>query len=148
MNIEPATLPQIRRARDGRMVLIDADAGGIAEQMRRIDPKLKLRYSEAGEYYVVYVEEQRPDGRVDQHLVFTAQECDGRIIRRLEQIDSHGRSGYDYVRELEKAQQEQKESVMEKFRQAAREHGPELYHALRRDLGVKDRIFVPRSVGR
>lgn len=125
------------------MVLVEADVGGVAAALQRIDQGLKLRYSEGGQYWCVEYESK--DGR-EHYLILTAQECDHRIVHRLHEIDGHGRSGYDYVKELESASVERKQKAIERFRNHIAEHGAEAQHALRRDLGIKNKIFVPRSV--
>ena len=145
MLVEPAHIDQVRRAKNGAMVHIPADAGGVAEELRRIHPALKLRYSEAGEYWAVFHESE--DGR-DTYLILTAQDCDHRICERIRFIDSQGRSGYDYARELETASREVKDRAARRFREQIEQHAELAAHALRRDLGAryKGRAFIPREV--
>jgi hypothetical protein len=135
MDIEPASLTQIARGRDGKVVAIDDDVSGIAQQLKEIDPQLKLRYSEAGEYFAVY-----HDGPEESYLVTTAQELDGRILQRIRKVAS-GR--YDYVAELDaldaRAERERDRAFSEQMGEAHQQ----LKHALQKDLGSKPKIYVP-----
>ena len=155
MRVEPAHVDQIRRASDGRMVLIDADAGGVAADLRSIDPGLKVRFGENGNppFWAVYHESR--DGR-ETHLVTTAQAyqtasgvwtgLDQRIVDRVREVDSHGRSGYDYAREVERQNERARESNRAVFRERAGEIAEHAAHAIRKDLGSTAKAFIPRSV--
>jgi hypothetical protein len=135
MDIEPASLTQIARGRDGKVVAIDDDVSGIAQQLKEIDPQLRLRYSEAGEYFAVYCETPQ-----ETYLVTTAQELDGRILQRIRKVAS-GR--YDYVAELDaldaRAERERDRAFSEQMGEAHQQ----LKHALQKDLGSKPKIYVP-----
>src|SRR5271169_1619448 len=108
MDIQPASVDQLRVGTDGKLVEISADSGGVAESIQRLDPCLRLRYAESSDCYIVYRVHRHgqpcrdDDPERTEELVLTAQECDQRIVKRLEFIDSQGRSGYDYAAELEK----------------------------------------------
>jgi hypothetical protein len=154
MDVSPASIDQIGRLADGRLVTITADAGGVADSIRRIDPCLRLRYSESGDCWIVYrIHRQgqpcaEDDPERTEELVLTAQECDQRIVKRLEFIDPQGRGGYDYAEELEKsalrARDRQRESRMERYGEVAEQTA----YALRKDLGLgpyRGRIFKPRE---
>ena len=54
MRIEPANIEQIRQAYDGVMHIIPAEAGGVAADLKRIDPGLVVRFSERGECWIVF----------------------------------------------------------------------------------------------
>lgn len=123
------------------MVLVPADVGGVAQELQRIDRSLKLRYSERQDYWAVYTESD--DGR-ETHLVLTAKECDHRIVKRVQEIDSHGRSGYDYAQALEHAALERRRLAKQRFDEQVGEAGELAAHAVRKDLGLryKGRIFT------
>ncbi len=145
--IEPATVQQIREGRDGRMHLIESDAGSLVMRMRELDPNLRLRYSEAGDYYVVYYrKDDEPEGTGE--LVATYKECDDRIVKDLERIAWENRQpGYSYAEELEKRDKEAEKKFNHKQREAIGEKGERLAHALRKDLGkTGHKIFVPSDV--
>jgi hypothetical protein len=157
MRIEPAHIEQIRRARDGRMVLVSADAGGVADDLAKIDPGLKVRFAEAGQppYWVVFWES--PDGR-NTELVLTAQAyqnnsgvwegLDQRIVKRVQEIDPHGRGGYDFAKEVEAQNRNATQARRRAFTERIAPTAELAAHALRKDLGqrYRGRAFVPRDV--
>lgn len=136
-------MAQLAKARDGRMVAIDDDVGGIAQRIREIDPGLCLRYSEPGECFVVYHVQEVAPGRTRERLVTTSTTCDGRLLQRIERIAS---DSYDLVAELDRIDAEADRHQAERFADHVGELGKRLAHALRKDLGIrKDRIVVPRG---
>lgn len=134
------------------MVEISDDVGGVAADLKQIDPHLKVRFAEAGNppFFAVY--EESDDGR-STHLVLTARAyqtasgtwagLDQRVVHRVMEI---GSSTYDFAAEIVKqntaADRAQKDRRAETL-------GPILEHgafALRKDLGATNRVYVPRSV--
>lgn len=139
--IKAATIDQFRKGQDGRMHLIDADAGGVVARMQRIDPGLRLRYSEAGDYYVVYW----TDGEKEE-LVATYQELDQRIAEDLERIEHMQRQpGYSYAEELDKKDAEAKKKAEQAQSEALGDAGEKLAHAIRKDKGVP-RVFISKGL--
>ena len=141
--IEAATVDQVRQGRDGRTHLIDSDAGGLVIQMQEIDPNLRLRYSEAGDYYVVYYE-----GKNGTELVATYKECDDRIVKDLQRIAWENRQpGYSFADELDKADKKAEAEFDKKQFEKVGEKGEELAFAMRNALGKNDhKIFVKRDI--
>lgn len=154
MKIQPASIDQVRVAADGRLVTVTADAGGVAENLRRLDPCLRLRYSETADCWIVYRVHRNGESCGDddpdrtEELVLTAQECDHRIIDRLEYIDSEGRGGYDYAKALEDGRRDRERRDRERFHEQIGQTAEQAAHALRRDLGerYRGRTFVPKSI--
>lgn len=150
MEIEPATFDQIRIAADGRLVTITADIGGVAESIRRLDPCLHLKYSERGECFIVYRVHRNgepcalDDPERTEELVLTAKDCDQRIVRRLEFIDPHGRSDYDYADALEDVNRRTKAMERHAFRERVGEATERVAHEIRRAEGAKykGRVFT------
>lgn len=155
MRIEPAHVNQIQAARDGRFVEIDGDAGGVADDLRRIDPSLRVRFAENGNppFWAIYNESE--DKRTT-YLVLTVKAyqtnsgvwsgLDQRVVKRIEQI---GHPEYDFGAELEATNRQVKQDNRAAF---AEKMGPlaELAaHAIRKDLGAryKGRAFLPRDIG-
>jgi hypothetical protein len=134
MDIRPANLAQLHRAKDGRMVMIDDDVLNIARDLNQIDENLKLRYSEEGEYFVVY--QILPTG--DQQLVLTSQDLNPQIVERIRQI---GHSSYDYAKELEKQDAQAERDRLHANRERDGEVSERLAHAVRRDLGDQSRVY-------
>jgi hypothetical protein len=141
--IQAATIDQIVQGRDGKIHIIDADAGGVVARLKRIDPNLCVRWSEAGDYYVVYY-----NGEDGPELVATYQELDQRIAADIERINWENRQpGYSFADELEKRDAEaEKRFEKEQFEKTA-EHGEELAFHLREATGRNDhKIFVGKDV--
>jgi hypothetical protein len=138
-------MEQIIKGRDGRLIQIEADVGNVAADLREIDPGLRLRYSELGEYFVVYHFTDLGNGETKEQLVLTAQECDARIVHRVKEIDAQSRSGYDFTAELERVDREREKRIAERFRERIGEASQRLRHAIRKDLGIKTTAHVPRD---
>lgn len=139
MDIQPASLAQVRAGRDGRRVTIVDDVGGVAADLQRIDPSLRLRWNELGEYFVVY---QVMDNG-DEKLVLTALELDPRIVERVEQIAS---PLYDYGAEVERLDAQAERDSEHRFHERVGPLGEIAAHALRKDLEERSKIILPRSV--
>lgn len=145
MEIRPASIAQVAQARDGRMIEIGDDVGNVAKSLQQIDPGLRLRYSEAGEYFVVY---WRPDewDEGDGQLVLTAQECDQRIVKRVQEI---AQPGYDFAAELERLDEQTRTEKEHEWSERVGETGERLAHALRKDRGYdQSRVFIPEGPAR
>ncbi|MBS1863010.1 MAG: hypothetical protein JSS68_15015 [Actinobacteria bacterium] len=154
MEIRPATFTQVAKARDGRYIMIEDDVQGVANGLNRIDPHIKLRFSESGEHYVVYwsenpnaTDEEDVDGNTT-YLIFTAQDLDQRMVKKMEEVywrnHQPGYSLADEVDKLDAADKKRKES------QFTEEHG-EMYerlaHAMRKELGYdQSRVFVSKDI--
>lgn len=150
MEIRPATLAQVTKARNGKYVEISNDVQGIANALNEIDPHIRLRYSEAGGYFVVYWSEnpnvaEEDDGDNTTYLIFTAQDLDHRIVHRMAEVYwKCRRPGYSFADELEKEQERQKKEKDHAWSEAMGENFERLAHAMRKELGYdKGRIYVP-----
>lgn len=122
------------------MVLIEADVGNVALDLHDIDPHLKLRYSEAGEYFVVYFERMVDRDTPKQDVVLTAQDCDQRIVARVRQIAS---PEYDYVKDMERLDREADKRKRDEFRERIGEGAERLHFELRKAQGVRSKAFIP-----
>lgn len=134
-------MDQVERGARGQAVLIEADVGNVAADLRDIDPALRLRYSELGEYFVVYFEP--PDKPGDHHLVLTALECDQRIVKRVRQIAS---ADYDYTSELDRIDREVERDKRNADRQRIGEGAERLYHEIRKAEGVRARAYISKPI--
>jgi hypothetical protein len=146
MEIRPASLAQIAKARNAQMVEIDDDVQGVANALNHIDSHICLRFSEAGGYFVVY---WKPYGWEDGsgYQITTAQDLDHRIVKRVEDIYAKCKQpGYSFAKELEQVESDAK---AEKEHEEAEQNGEmleKLAHAMRKDLGYdKQKIFIPEA---
>ena len=165
MDVEPAHISQIQVGEDGRVYEISADSSSVAADLQALDRGLKVRFSERGECFIVRHEHHDGcphNGSVGpggSYLVMTVKATQGRtgvwtgldqrVVDRMRYIDPHGRSGYDYVRELELGRIRAEEERRKAFRERLGEFAELTAHTLRKDLGLgpyKGRIFKPREV--
>ncbi len=126
------------------MIQVDDDVQNVANDLRDIDPHLRLRYSEAGEYWVVY---WCPDGGEDGdgYLVTTAQELDQRVVTQVRKIH-HGvlNDTYKLSEEIERLDAVAKAEEEHAFTERMGDTYERLAHALREGTGRgKRRIYVP-----
>jgi hypothetical protein len=126
------------------MVEIDDDVQGVANALNHIDTHIRLRFSEAGNYWVVYWKpaEWEPGSG---YVITTAQELDHRIVKRVEDIYAKCKDpGYSFAKELEK---EEAKAKAEREHEESEQLGPmleQLAHAMRKDLGLdQSKVFVP-----
>ena len=129
MDIQPADLSQVVRARDGNMVLIEDDVLDIAKQLHEIDPRLRVHWSEVSEHFAVYTSENE-----EEHLVTTCQELDQRLVNRIREI---AHPSYNYGEELDRIEAKQKAESEQQFSETVGELAERLAHALRSDLGYR-----------
>lgn len=138
MEISGVDIAVVEKGKDGKFVTIDDDVLDIARDLKKIDENLRLRWSEAGEYFVVY--EMLPDG--SEGLVLTSTELTPAILDRIREI---GHSSYNYAKELD----EHDKQVEREFDHGVSERiGPvaeRLAHAVRKDLGVTNRAFFKKK---
>lgn len=132
----PATVEQLRQARDGRLVHV---GGEVERALQEHDPNLRIRWSDTGQYYVVYYTNPETG---DDELVTTALDYDMRIVARVIAIDSER---YDLVSEIDRLDRQYERDVDHRFREQVGERGERLHHAIRKDLGVTDRAFIKES---
>lgn len=148
MEVRPthASLAAVIKSREGAMVMIEDDVQNVANDLRDIDPHLRLRYSEAGEYFVVY---WKPDDEDEGcgDLITTAVEIDQRIVKDVREIYHRcSQPGYSFADEHERREDEAKRERDHALREANGELYERLAHAMRKDLGATNRAFIPADV--
>lgn len=138
MELSAATLAQVRRGKDGRMVIVDDDVSNVVRDLQAIDPSLRVRFSEAAGYFAVY-----QDLGDREHLVTTAQELDPRIVERVSELAS---KAYDYVAEVEQQDNAAERAKDHRLHEQVGEIGERLAHAMRKDLGMTThRAFIEEA---
>ncbi len=129
MEIQPASIDQLKKGKDGKYVLIENDVGNVASDLQRISSDLKLRYSDIGDYYVVY-REWMEGFELKQKLVTTSTECDQRLVKRVEFITS---DHYNFAEEVDRMDREAEKAADKAFSEKVGEIGERLSHAIRKD---------------
>lgn len=135
MEIRPASLAQITRARGGQLVEVTSDVQGVANGLHEIDHHIRLRFSEAGGYFVVY---WKPDGSEegDGYQIFTANELDHRIVHKMREVYHRCQQpGYSLADELEREESKAKREAEHNWEEQMGEVFQRLGHAMRKDLG-------------
>ena len=146
--LSPAKLDQIVETRN-RQVIVDADSCSVVRDLQDIDKNFGVRFVDGPQpFFAVYQNIEHPDGRLEQHLVTTAQAyptafgtyagLDGRIVDRVREI-SH--ESYDFAKEAAKRRSEHEAEAKRKRQDYAGEMGEMAAHAVRKDLGSTSRAF-------
>jgi hypothetical protein len=134
-----ATIAQVRAGRGGRLVEVDDDIFDLAKRLHEIDTSLGLDWNDAGGYF--RVTQALENGQT--HVVLTCQELTPEVIERVRLVVS---TGYDLVGELDRLDRERERESARRLSEKTGVLGERLHHALRKDLAVKDRIFLPPGV--
>lgn len=129
VDITPATIAQVQRLRDGRLLVVDDDVAGVARDLRAIDRGLRVYFSPEEGVFVVYHEQ---DGV--ERLVTTSTTCDQRLVRRVHEISA---PGYELASEIERLEDERNRELDRQHSEWVGEIGERLAHALRTDLGER-----------
>ena len=154
MEIAPASVAQIKKGRNGRMVTIADDVQGVVNALSQLDPHLRVRYSEAGGYFVVYwtadpskAEEEDHEGNTT-YLVTTAQDLDHRLVQRVEEVYwKHRQPGYSVAKEQDEIDRKAERDNEHAFTEQRGEMYERLAYAMRRDLGYdKGRVFITKEI--
>src|SRR5688572_22380120 len=146
MEIRPAPFPNVQRGRRGRVVFVDDDALGIAKELEGIQlpegyGSLRLGWNEFGEYFVVI--QVMPNG--EERLVTIWDPSlngtpDYRLIQRVRKVIH---PSYDIARELDKIDEQAKREADYSFSQKLQAKAEFVAHAVRKDIGAKNKIYVP-----
>lgn len=129
IDIPAASVAQVKRALDGRMVLIEDDVQNVARSLQDISDDLYLHYDGIQGIWVVM---QDRDGV--ETLVTTSRELDQRLVQRCREVCS---PGYDLAGEIERAQAEADAEHDRGLSERLADGSERLAHAFRKDFGVK-----------
>lgn len=142
MEIRHASIEQVHAGRNGKRILIEADVLDVANQIRQIDPKLKIYFNEFGNYYAIA--EELADG--SEGLVTTVPH-DGLNSKLVDYIRMLGSGDYDYIGNAERRDRladREKDRVLE---EEVGEMGERMAHQIRSDdVEVNNKIFLPRNI--
>lgn len=138
MEIEPANYEQVVKANDEDWVIIEKDIGEVVQELKEIDPRLCVRYNGIQKFYALFAKEII-DGQEQEYLVNTFKSLDKRVVNRIREILS---PGYDFVAEIEKDEDKKQRDKEHKLHEVMGENAERLAFAIRKDLGIKDRIFT------
>lgn len=134
MEIQHATLSQVRTGRNGTRVLIEQDVQDVVQRLKELDPNLRVHWNEYGEYFVI--SELLPDG--SESLVTTVQDLNPVLVDYVRKL-----ANKDYAAELDRLDREADRQADHERSEKVGEIGERAAHALRKDLSVQNRIYVP-----
>lgn len=136
--LEPIALQQLHRGAKGNMIEVDADVLNVVKDIKQIDTTLHVRWSQAGEYFVIYCREPHdPPGR--GYSVLHTPILDQRVVELLQKAAWEQRQeGYSLADVLDKKDKEADKAQEYKFSQQIGERAEQLAYALRHDLGKMD----------
>lgn len=139
MDIPRASLAMVQAGKDGRRISITEDVCDIAKRLGEIDPRLVLRYNEAGEFFeVVECLENGSESRVT-----TATELTPALVEHVRWL---GSEDYKLADQIAKAEAKREAEVDRRFEEQIGERGEVLAHAIRKDIEAQNKAFVPREV--
>ncbi|HTA98670.1 MAG TPA: hypothetical protein VK730_13640 [Solirubrobacteraceae bacterium] len=137
--MQRASLTQVRAGRNGKLIEIDADVMDICNRIREIDSSLGVDWNEDGNYFRVY---QLVQGG-EKHVVTTTRELTPEVVEEVRRIAN---PGYNLASELERLDDQADRDNQHAFQEKVGEGAERLRHAMRKDLQLQDRIYLPRSV--
>lgn len=120
------------------MIEVEADVLDICRRIQEIEPSLGVDYNEDGQYFRVY---QTISG--EKHTVTTVTELTPELVERIAQLKH---PTYDLAAELDRLDDQADREQQHAFKERVGEVGEHLFHAMRKDLQVKDRIWLPRGI--
>lgn len=131
MQIQPASIEQITKGRNGMRVRISSDVGNIAKDLANIDPDLELHANETGGYYEVRCKHP-VSGK--SYLVTTALDLDQRIVDSIRKMRD---PQYDFIKESDQIEKAAKKELEHQRKEKVGEAGEKLAHSMRKDLHIQ-----------
>jgi hypothetical protein len=148
LKLEPprASLGELQLTNRMEMIRVEADVLGVVEHLKRIDPGLELLFDKRQEVYVLYwVGWREKDGHAElcEDMIGAYRALDQRLIRLIERVDREGRGKTDLATELDRLDAQADRERDRVFSEQVGQQAERLRHALRADLGIQDRAFIP-----
>lgn len=139
MELQYASITQVRQGKGGREVVIEDDVMDVVRQIKEISLALSVHWNDDGEYF--QIKERCADGK--DRLVLTTQELDQRLLAHLRKI---GSPGWNAGREMERHEDAREKALDHAFHEKVGPIGERAAWAVRKDLEAQNRIFLPRGV--
>jgi len=145
--LEPIAIQQIHKGQTGKAIEVDQDVLGVVKQLKQIDPTLYVRWSEKGEYFVVYCRlPDEPPGT--GNVVLMVRELDQRVVSSIQKAKwEQQQDGYSLADILDKKDDDAKKQRDYEFSQQIGERAERLAHAIRKDFHFdQNRVAIPKDV--
>ena len=131
------------------LVPVESDVFHVVDRLKRIDPGLKLSFHKAKEVFVLRWEGLNDKGELVNDFVGAYTELDPRLVHLIERLAAReNRNRYDLNAELEKLEAEKDREFQHEQDERLGPAAEQLAHALRKDLGVKNRAFMSGKKGK
>lgn len=137
-DIQPLPIDQVVVALNGNRILVDGEVGEYAQRLQEIEASLNLRIGAQGGY-IVYQEYER-GGRTKRHLCASYTELGERVLSDARRYTN---PNYDVAAEQDKIESRLRAEAARAEHERVGEMAERLHHAIRKDLQVKDRVYVP-----
>jgi len=135
MELSPVPFATVQRSLSGRLVNIDPELNHILAKLVAIDPRFRARFNEREGTFVLYLCDEH-----EETLVGIYSEWDERVVRRALEF-TH--PGYNFAEEADRREREDQRRHDADMHEKAGEVGERLRWAMRKDLGLTDRAFIP-----
>lgn len=149
MDIEPATIEQVRLGKTGRVHTFSAKDSQVAADLaaiaREANTEFILRFNEESDHYSV-VQKYGP-AEDDEQLVATCQ-CSEHLPLVVTEIRHMVMrpDDYDLVGRLDRNEAQREKALADETEQRAGEWAQEAFHRMRKAEGRTDRIIVPKGL--
>lgn len=140
MEIPAASFEQVRAGRDGRWVRIEQDLCEVVKQLREIDDSLRVEWNEDGNFYAIF--EVGPGNTRNWVRTVPADRLDSSLVERIRQI-MH--PSYSYIAEAEAKDTLAEREKDHRFEEEIGEKAERTAAVIRKQLGAKNKIVVPRA---
>lgn len=136
-DIKPVNYEQVIQAGDDYYI-IDAATSQIVKEINEVDSRLHVKYNTTHNFFVLFAKEEER-GQLIEYLVKTFTELDPRIVHRVKEISD---PSYDFIKEEEELEKQADKDKLHAVQEDIGERAERLAHALRKDLGIKNRAFM------
>ena len=135
--LQPISLNQIYHGKRGQVIEIEEDVLDIVKQIKQVDPTLHVRWSEKGNYFVVYCRlDHEPEGT--GNVVLMVPELDQRVVTSIQKAAwEQNQDGYSLADALEAQDKEADEERDAEFTEQIAERAERLAYAIRQDLNME-----------
>ena len=125
------------------LIPVESDVFHVVDRLKRIDPGLSLYFHKTKEVFVLYWKGLNEKAEPVEDFVGAYTELDGRLVNLIERLAAReNRNRYDLVKELDKLDAERDREAQHAFDERMGPAAEQLAHALRKDLGVKNRAYM------
>ena len=125
------------------LIPVEADVFHVVDRLKRIDAGLHLSYNRRDEVFVLQWKGLNHEGQYEEYLVGAYKELDARLVHLVEKLAARGDRNHETLaKELERLDAEKDREAAHVFSERQGPVAEQLAHALRKDLGIKNRAYM------